>query len=99
MMGGRCSATRQSSAEEQRRLGFVFLSGEEAADALRNVGIFYLWEGRFIGEARVIGLAACAAGEERVKSRESGGWLASQQDLCPIAGAFVSLSSARCARI
>jgi hypothetical protein len=43
---------------EKRRLGFVFLSGEEAADALRNAGTFYLWESRFIGEARVVGLEA-----------------------------------------
>jgi hypothetical protein len=40
---------------EQRRLGFVFLSGEEAASTIRNAGTFYLWEGRFIGEARVVG--------------------------------------------
>jgi len=39
---------------ERRRLGFVFLSGEEAANALRNAGRFYLWEGRFIGEATVV---------------------------------------------
>lgn len=39
---------------EKRRLGFVFLSGREAADIVRDVGKFYLWEGRFIGEARVI---------------------------------------------
>lgn len=38
---------------EQRRLGFVFLSGEEAAGIMRDAGTFYLWEGRFIGEARV----------------------------------------------
>ena len=39
---------------EQRRLGFVFLSGEEAAELMRNAGIFYLWEGHFIGEAIVV---------------------------------------------
>lgn len=40
---------------EQRRLGFVFLSsGEESALALRKAGTFYLWEGRFIGEAVVV---------------------------------------------
>ena len=39
---------------EQRRLGFVFLSGEEAANIMRDAGFFYLWEGRFIGEAKVI---------------------------------------------
>ena len=40
---------------DSRRLGFVFLSGEEAADVLRKAGTFYLWEGRFIGEAVVVG--------------------------------------------
>lgn len=39
---------------DKRRLGFVFLSGEEAANALRKAGTFYLWEGRFIGEAVVV---------------------------------------------
>ncbi|MBY8826989.1 hypothetical protein K7G81_02520 [Hephaestia sp. CMS5P-6] len=39
---------------ENRRLGFVFLSGQEAADALKKVGKFYLWEGRFVGEASVV---------------------------------------------
>jgi hypothetical protein len=39
---------------DRRRLGFVFLSGEEAADVLRKAGTFYLWEGRFIGDAVVV---------------------------------------------
>ena len=39
---------------DQRRVGFVFLSGEEAATELRKVGTFYLWEGRFVGEAVVV---------------------------------------------
>jgi hypothetical protein len=39
---------------DRRRLGFVFLSGEQAADVLRKAGTFYLWEGRFIGEASVV---------------------------------------------
>lgn len=39
---------------ETRTLGFVFLSGEPAVQALREAGIFYLWEGRFIGEGRVV---------------------------------------------
>jgi hypothetical protein len=39
---------------EHRRLGFVFLSGEEAASALRKAGRFYLWEAGFIGEAVVV---------------------------------------------
>jgi hypothetical protein len=39
---------------DHRRLGFVFLSGEQAAGVFRKGGIFYLWEGRFIGEAVVV---------------------------------------------
>jgi len=39
---------------EARRLGFVFLSGQEAVDAIKEAGRFYLWEGRFIGEATVV---------------------------------------------
>ena len=39
--------------ESERRLGFVFLS-DDAAPALRALGKFYLWEGRFIGEAVVV---------------------------------------------
>jgi len=39
---------------ERRRLGFVFLSGERAADIFRKAGRFYLWEGGFIGEAIVV---------------------------------------------
>lgn len=38
----------------QRRLGFVFISGEEAVNILRRAGKFYLWEGDFIGEAVVV---------------------------------------------
>ena len=38
---------------ETRRIGFVFLAGEEAAVELRHAGKFYLWDGRFIGEAIV----------------------------------------------
>lgn len=40
---------------ESRKVGFVFLSGDEAAAQLRKARTFYLWEGRFIGEAVVIG--------------------------------------------
>ena len=39
---------------ERRRLGFVFLSGEEAAVIMRQAGTFYLWEGGFVGEAKVV---------------------------------------------
>ena len=37
-----------------RRVGFVFLSGDETAQILREAGRFYLWEGRFIGEGVVV---------------------------------------------
>jgi hypothetical protein len=39
---------------ETRRLGFVFLSHEEAVPIMRAAGRFYLWEGRFVGEAVVV---------------------------------------------
>lgn len=38
----------------EREVGFVFLSGEEAAASLRMSGEFYLWERDFIGVAKVI---------------------------------------------
>jgi hypothetical protein len=38
---------------ESRRLGFVFLSGEETVTMFRRAGSFFLWEGGFIGEAVV----------------------------------------------
>jgi hypothetical protein len=41
-------------AGDERRLGFVFL-GDGGATAMREVGVFYLWEGGFIGEAHVVG--------------------------------------------
>jgi hypothetical protein len=40
---------------ETREVGFVFMSGEEAAGKMRAAGMFYLWEDRLIGEAVVIG--------------------------------------------
>lgn len=39
---------------DERRVGFVFLSGQEAADVFKKAGIIYLWEGRFVGEAVVV---------------------------------------------
>lgn len=39
---------------DQRRLGFWFASGEEAAEIMRAAGRFYLWEGKFIGEAVIV---------------------------------------------
>jgi len=43
------------SPGDHRRVGFVFLtSGEEGAQILRNAGKFYLWDGRYVGEATVV---------------------------------------------
>lgn len=39
---------------EQRKVGFVFLSGQSAAETLRKAGKFYLWEGKIVGEATVV---------------------------------------------
>lgn len=39
---------------EKRRLGFYFISGEEAVKAMRRSGRFLLWEGHVIGEARLV---------------------------------------------
>ena len=39
---------------ETRRVGFVFLSGEQAAAVFRKAGVFYLWDGRVVGEAVVV---------------------------------------------
>lgn len=39
--------------EMRTAVPFVFLS-PEGADAMRKAGRFYLWEGRFIGEAVVV---------------------------------------------
>lgn len=38
---------------ETRQLGFVFLSHEEAVPVMRAAGRFFLWDGRFVGEAVV----------------------------------------------
>jgi hypothetical protein len=46
--------TEAPAPGDRRRIGFCFLSGDEAATIMRNAGKFYLWEGRFIGEAEVI---------------------------------------------
>ena len=40
-------------AGAERRIGFVFLS-PKGADAMRRAGHFYLWDGRFVGEATVV---------------------------------------------
>jgi hypothetical protein len=45
---------REMNPGESRRVGFAFLSGQVAASALRRARKFYLWEGRFIGEATIV---------------------------------------------
>jgi len=44
----------EMSPGETRTLGFVFLSGEIAAREFIDTGVFYLWDGKIIGEAKVI---------------------------------------------
>jgi hypothetical protein len=39
--------------ETRHGVGFVFLSGQKAADIMRASGTFYLWELGFYGEATV----------------------------------------------
>jgi hypothetical protein len=39
---------------ERRRVGFVFFSGADAVEALASSELFYLWEGRLIGEGRIV---------------------------------------------
>ena len=39
---------------ERRRVGFAFLSGKLAVDALIQSEKFFLWDGRFIGEASIV---------------------------------------------
>jgi hypothetical protein len=39
---------------ETRCLGFVFLSGQKAADIMRAAGTIYLWDPDFFGEATVV---------------------------------------------
>lgn len=38
---------------ETRQLGFIFLFHEEVVPIMRAAGRFFLWEGRFVGEAVV----------------------------------------------
>jgi len=39
---------------ESRNVGYWFMLGEEAATRFRSSGRFFLWEGRFVGEAIVL---------------------------------------------
>jgi hypothetical protein len=45
---------RELAPGERRRVGFVFLSGDTAVSALKPRGRFYLSEGQFIGEAKIV---------------------------------------------
>jgi hypothetical protein len=45
---------RELAPGERRKVGFVFLSGDTAVSALKPHGRFYLSEGRFIGEAKIV---------------------------------------------
>jgi len=42
------------SPGETQRAGIAFLSGEKAASIFRLAGTFYLWDGRIIGEAKIV---------------------------------------------
>lgn len=39
---------------ETGRFGWMFLSGDLAASAIKQSGKFYLWEGRIIGESVIV---------------------------------------------
>jgi hypothetical protein len=45
---------RMMSPGETRRVGMVFLSGQDAVSVLSRPGKFFLWEGRLIGEATIV---------------------------------------------
>ena len=44
---------RPMSPGETRRVGYLFLSGQQAVDYLRKADKFYIWEGRIVGEATI----------------------------------------------
>jgi hypothetical protein len=46
------------SPGESRRVGYVFLSGQQAVNYLRSAEKFYLLEGRIIGEAKIVDAAS-----------------------------------------
>ena len=52
--GWGCPCCVSDAVGEHRKVGFVFLSGESAAETLRKAGKFYLWEGKIVGEATVL---------------------------------------------
>lgn len=42
------------SPGETRRVGYVFLSGQEVVNYQKAADRFYIWEGRIIGEAKIV---------------------------------------------
>jgi hypothetical protein len=42
------------SPGEMRRVGYFFLGGQEAVNYLSGFEKFYIWEGRIVGEARIV---------------------------------------------
>jgi hypothetical protein len=42
------------SPGETRRVGYFFISGQEAVNYLSSAEKFYIWEGRIVGEARIV---------------------------------------------
>ena len=54
----------------QRRVGMVFLTAE-GAERVRGAPVFYLWEGRFIGEGSPVAEDASPFSERKSTSSES----------------------------
>jgi len=42
------------SPGEMRRVGYFFMGGQEAVNYLSSAEKFYIWEGRIVGEARIV---------------------------------------------
>jgi hypothetical protein len=45
---------RPMSRGEMRRVGYFFMRGQEAVNYLSSAEKFYIWEGRIVGEARIV---------------------------------------------
>ena len=42
------------SPGETRRVGYFFMGGQDAVNYLGGAEKFYIWEGRIVGEARIV---------------------------------------------
>jgi hypothetical protein len=42
------------SRGETRRVGYFFIGGEEAVNYFSSAEKFYIWEGRIVGQARIV---------------------------------------------